>query len=238
MKRIIQKIFNLFGYGLIKSKNFQKLYRSLDTTIKPLIKKDSPIIFDVGAHEGETIKRFNNVFQNPEIHCFEPQNKCFEILKKFNNQKIFVNNYALGDKVEQKKIYINNLDSSSSIYNIDNKSKFLKNLKTVSQQDISIDTLDNYVKKNNVEYIDILKIDVQGYEDKVLLGSIKSLSNKIFLIEVEIIFINYYEKKKSFFEIEKILNPLGFELYSLSTPGFSDDYRIKWVDALYINKNN
>ena len=79
---------------------------------------------------------------------------------------------------------------------------------------------------------------MRGYEDKVLLGSIKSLSNKIFLIEVEIIFINYYVKKKSFFEIEKILNPLGFELYSLSTPGFSDDYRIKWVDALYINKNN
>ena len=85
--------------------------------------------------------------------------------------------------------------------------------------------------------VDVLKIDVQGYEDKVLKGAISSLGKKIYLVELEIIFIDYYEKKKSFLEIEEILNPYGFELYSLTTPNFAENYRIKWVDALYINKN-
>lgn len=235
MKKIIQKLFNLFGYSLIRYKNFEKLYRNLDTAIKPLIQINDPVIFDVGAHEGETIKRFNNLFTNPEIHSFEPQNKCFELLKKFKNKKTFINNYALGDKEEQNKIYVNNDDSSSSIHNIDNNSNFLKNLKNVSQQDINISTLDEYIKKNNINHIDILKIDVQGYEDKVLLGSINSLS-KISLIEIEIIFVDYYESKKSFYEIEKILNPFGFKLHSLSTPGLTENYQVKWIDALYVLK--
>lgn len=237
MKKIINQFLNLFGYSITKKKNFEKIYRTLDTTIKNLIKNKSPIIIDVGAHEGESINRFRNIFKSAIIHSFEPQNKCFEILKKLKDKNTFINNYGLGDKKEIKKINILNENASSSIHNIDKNSPYLKELKIVEKQDITLDLLDNYLTEKKINFVDVLKIDVQGYEDKVLKGAINSLGKKIYLIELEIIFIDYYEKKKSFLEIEQILNPLGFELYSLTTPNFAENYRIKWVDALYINKN-
>ena len=45
MKKKIQQLFNYFGYYLIKKKNFEKLYRTLDETIKYLIKKKKSYYF-------------------------------------------------------------------------------------------------------------------------------------------------------------------------------------------------
>ncbi len=236
MKKYLNNLLGKMGYKVTKRKNFLKLFRTLDETIISLINKQNPIIFDVGAHNGETIQRFNKVFKSPIFHCFEPQKDCFENLKKFDSKNVFLNNFALGEKKEIKEINILNESASSSLYNLDENSTFLNNLKKVDTQKISISTIDDYVMENSIKTIDLLKIDVQGYEDQVLKGALKSLE-KFFLIEVEIIFVDYYEKKKSFYDIEKTFLNNNFELYSISTPQFTKNYRVKWLDALYVNTN-
>jgi FkbM family methyltransferase len=233
MKKILQNLFNFFGYSLIKKKNFEKLYRTLDQSIKYLIKKDNPIIFDVGAHTGETIERFRKLYNKSIIHSFEPQVDSFQKLKKFSDDKTILNNFALGEKIEIKKFYINKNDSTSGFYKFTDKMFADHNNYS---KDIQIKTLDQYVEERNVENIDILKIDVQGYEDNVLKGAIKTLTNKIKILELEIIFIDYYEKKSSFYNLESIIKPLGFELYTISSPVLDEsDDRLKWLDAIYIS---
>ena len=237
MKKLIQNILNFLGYAVIKKKNFKKIYRTLDDTIKSLITKDEPIIFDVGAHKGESIMRFKKIFNKPLIHSFEPQTKCFDKLQSLKSSNIVLNNYGLGDIKENKAIHICNDDASSSILNVNTKSNFSKKLKIIDKEEIKIDKLDNYVKEKKINHIDLLKIDTQGYEENVILGGLETLAKKVFLIEIEIIFVEYYEKKNSFYKYEKILNDQGFELFSISSPNFTNNYRIKWLDALYINKS-
>lgn len=233
MKKKIQQLFNYFGYYLIKKKNFEKLYRTLDETIKYLIKKKNPIIFDVGAHTGESVERFRSLFNNSYIHCFEPSIESYKSLKKYENYKTKVNNFALGDINEVKKLYINNDDSTSGFYKF-SKSKNLDN-NTLSEL-AKIKTLDQYVHEKKIKCIDLLKIDVQGFESKVLKGAIRTLKDKIKIIELEIIFIDYYEKKSSFYELENIIKPLGFELFSISSPALEErGNRLKWLDAIYIS---
>ena len=233
MKKIIQNLFKLFGYYIIKKKSFEKLYRTLDQTIKYLIKKDNPLIIDVGAHTGESIIRFRNLYKKSEIHSFEPSTKSFASLKKYENYQTKLNNFALGSVNEIKKLYVNKNDSTSGFY------KFFdyKNIDTnIFSEEVKIKTLDQYVEENNIKYIDILKIDVQGYEAQVLQGAIKTLKEKIKIIELEIIFIDYYEKKSSFSELENIIKPLGFELYTISSPILDElGKRLKWLDAIYIS---
>jgi len=144
-----------------------------------------------------------------------------------------LNNFALGEKSEIKKFYINKNDSTSGFYKFTDKMFADHNNYS---KDIQIKTLDQYVEERNVENIDILKIDVQGYEDNVLKGAIKTLTNKIKILELEIIFIDYYEKKSSFYNLEGIIKPLGFELYTISSPVLDEsDDRLKWLDAIYIS---
>jgi FkbM family methyltransferase len=236
IKKKINQFLEIFGYNIISNKQFLKLYRTLDRNIKSIIQKENPLIFDVGAHKGESIIQIRSLFKNPIIHSFEPINECFDKLNSFKNKNTFINNFALGNKKQKKILNITNDTASSSIYELDQKSIYSKNLKIAKKQQINIDTLDNYIIKNKINFIDFLKLDVQGYEKNVLAGS-KIALKKIFLIQVEIIFIEYYQNESSFFIIEKILRPFGFKLYSLSTPNFDENYRIKWLDALYINTN-
>ena len=232
MKKIIQNLLLYLGYALIKKKKFKKLYRTLDHSIKIIIKNDRPVVFDVGAHTGETITRFRKLYKNCEIHSFEPQINSYQELKKFKDKNTIINNFALGDENENKKFYINKNDSTSGFYrfsknNLIDKSDYCEN--------VQVKTLDQYVEEKNIKNIDILKIDVQGYEDHVLRGATKTLKNNIKMIEVEIIFIDYYEKKSSFYELENIIRPYGYELYSISSPVLDENNdRIKWVDAIYM----
>ena len=60
------------------------------------------IIFDVGAHKGETLKIFINNFDIERILCFEPNKSVFNILvKRFSdlkNKGVTLLNYGLSNK--------------------------------------------------------------------------------------------------------------------------------------------
>jgi len=174
-KKFIQKIISLSGYKLIKNSNFVKLYRTLDQSLKILVKNKEPIIFDVGAHNGESIKRYRNIFKNAKFHSFEPQKKNFFKLKKYENNKIKINNFALGAQNKILKFNINDDDSTSSFLKPFHSEKLInKKLKLNKIENIKIETLDRYVEKHRINTIDILKIDVQGFERNVLLGAKKN----------------------------------------------------------------
>lgn len=236
MKKILQNLFNFFGYNLIKSKNFRKISRTLDYSIKSQLKKNSPLIIDVGAHQGESIKRFKKLFLDPEIHSFEPQVKQFKILKKLKSDKIYLNNCGIGSKNENKNIFINSETAASSYLNLKNEENYFRNIKTINKEQTVLKTIDYYLNEKKIIFVDLMKIDVQGYENEVLKGAINSLE-KIHLIEIEIVFVNYYEQKNSFYEIEKILTNHNFELFSLSSLNLNkSDDSLRNLDALYINR--
>ena len=85
------------------------------------------------------------------------------------------------------------------------------------QIEVQVETVDAYVKKNNIKKINLLKIDVQGFEDEVLKGAQETLKlNKIDIIEIELIVGNMYEKTLSFNEIENLIYPYNYKLFAIT----------------------
>jgi sialic acid synthase SpsE len=72
LKNFIQKLIKLLGYKVIKISSIDK--SNLDDITKFIIKKSEPVIFDVGANEGQSIRRYKKIFENPILHSFEPKN--------------------------------------------------------------------------------------------------------------------------------------------------------------------
>ena len=62
-------------------------YPKLKKFYKNHISKKKSIIFDVGSNKGQTIDFFNNVYDSCEIYAFEPNEKLFQNLKFFFNNK-------------------------------------------------------------------------------------------------------------------------------------------------------
>ena len=106
------------------------------------------------------------------------------------------------------------------------------------QENVPIITLDEYCKKNNIGNIDILKIDTQGYEDKVLKGCSELIKNeKINLIQVELIFADIYEKSLNFYDIERYLIPNNFRLFANNNFGSLYNNYSWQTELLYVHKN-
>ena len=105
---------------------------------------------------------------------------------------------------------------------------------------ISIETLDDYIKDHNLEKIDLLKVDTQGYEDKVFEGTINNLKNKkVGAVITEIMFDDVYSRYLSFSDIEKYLVPNNFRMVGIDLANnnlFSG--LVFFADVYYLNKDH
>jgi FkbM family methyltransferase len=187
-----------------------------------LIGLDIKIAFDVGAHEGETLEYLQQIETIKKIYSFEPQIEIYnKILKKYNfNDRIILNNLALSNNCEDKIFFINALSSTSSFSLLNDNSLWLKikniilNEKNLIKDSITLktSTIDNYVNENNINMIDLLKIDTEGHELEVLMGSMKTIKkNKVKYLLIELhtskMYKNYSKKK-----IEEFLKNNNFTL--------------------------
>jgi|TARA_B100001094_G_C17935961_1_gene673119 FkbM family methyltransferase len=249
LKKIAKSFFNQFGID-IKRINPEIKNLSFDEILKLKVSKD-PLILDVGANKGQTIKRFLDIFSNPTIHAFEPVEEAISKIRDnySDNKNILINNYALGDKVDFKNFNISQRTENSTFHQFKSNSKWLQTrskqyhvgvddyVKKV--QKIKIETIDNYVAKNKIEEIDILKMDTEGYEDKVLSGAINTLKqNKIKIVLTELAFDDVRDKHLSFSDIEQYLLPNNFRLVGIDLANnnlFSG--LVFFADVMYFNKN-
>ena len=247
IKKLINKIVSLVGYSFEKKYN-EKTY--LNNLLKIFIKKNDPIILDVGANKGQSVDRFQSIFEKPYIYCFEPVKSCFNLLKKkINSEKrIKVYNLAVCKNNKKKKIYIYENDAHSSFNKVLKNTKWLKlrskkinisSKKYLKKTElVKTETIDNFCKKNNIKEIDILKIDTQGNEDNVLRGCKNLLrQKKIKIIQVEIILQDVYSKYLNIYDIEKYLIPNSYRLLATNKFGnLIDNYSFQ-MDILYTTKD-
>ena len=248
MKNFIQKIVNLFGYKMMKVKTTAA--EDLDGLTKSLITKSEPIIFDVGANKGQSIIRYKKLFQNPIIHSFEPNIDEVKILeqKYINDKNLYLNNVAVGDKKGNLEFNINAITGHSSFKNLIPNTSWIKKRSnqikiddknyTAKKVNAEIITLDDYVNEKNLTKIDILKIDTQGFEDKVLLGAQNLLkNNRIKFIQLELIFSEIYESPLQIYDVEKTLIPNNYKLFGISKSGSLISDYVYQSDFIYISND-
>ena len=96
IKSLVISILQKCGYKLSRLRKFERDISALKSLLNS---KAGKLIFDVGAHHGETAKLFNANFENLEIFCFEPFTESYNILNlnvaEFTNIKTF--NIGLSD---------------------------------------------------------------------------------------------------------------------------------------------
>lgn len=174
-------------------------------------------LIDVGGHEGEFLSSVIKIKKIKYFFCFEPQIKQYKILeKKFKkNNKVKLNNFALGDSVCYKKLYLSKFSSTSSIGTINKNSLYLK-FKNFLTRDhlrpfiyVKVDTIDNFFKSYDIKKI-FLKVDVEGYDLNVLKGCQKKFKEVNYIL-VEHQFGNHY-KNNSFKKIKKYLAQKNFNI--------------------------
>lgn len=231
---IINKITN-YAYELLDRKIHRK---KLFNILNKILDKPKNII-DIGAHKGSYTQMFLKLNQKANIILFEPNiylyKKLIVIFKNKKNLKVI--NCGISDQQLKKKFYINkNSDYISTFSKVNYKSKYLmiRNLllgsvkNKVTEKIVSVKKLNDFVFLKKIK-IDLIKIDVEGYEEKIIKGGSLILKNtKIVLIEIHKnnLYSNYNYNKIH----NKLLN-LNFLLFKTVKFLF-----MTWEDRIYINK--
>ena len=100
--KIIIILLNFLDY--FQQKKIIKLINSKFS--KPII------VFDIGAHHGETIRLFLSKLKINKIYSFEASPQNFKVLKKKISKKLMnkveIYNFGLGDKISKSYIYLLN----------------------------------------------------------------------------------------------------------------------------------
>jgi len=204
--------------------------------------KSSPVIFDVGANNGDVAQEFLEAFPSARLVAFEPFTGCYESLKTLfaNQTNIRVENIALGEVPSTGKINLYSGNNMNSLLEMESspveafKGTFTKLGAQVGTAPVKIETIDNFCRQNGFEHVDLLKIDTQGFDLNVLKGASLTLKNhSITVILIEINFIPMYKGQASFLEIHAYLDSFGYRLVGLYNHSRHDGYTA-WCDACYV----
>ena len=149
--------------------------------IQELLNKPNPTIIEIGCHDGETTQWFIDKFQNPQIHCFEPDPRVIEKFRRrfSNNVNIHLHPFALGESTGRMPFYQSfaadpegDWDASGSLLCPKNVLKEFNQIKFGLPIDVEVKTLDAFCKKNAINEVDLIWMDVQGAELKVITGGL------------------------------------------------------------------
>ena len=153
--------------------------------LKHLNINDIKNIIEVGARYGDESISLSKIFINANVYAFEPNplviEKTKNKLKDKSRIKFF--DYGLGEKEEELPFYpyLNNHDDNIGC------SSFLKRIDYEKTQiecenKIKVRILDNICKEENINSIDLLCLDTQGFELNVLKGAKEILKEIKYII--------------------------------------------------------
>jgi FkbM family methyltransferase len=195
------------------------------------IKNHIKVIFDVGSRYDSEYTAFEG-----EVHYFDPVSEAIEKLSTLptKNKVSYYNNFGLG--TENKELYYypkyqSFYDRISSCTESDDLNKIVLNIKKARE----------YIDKKNIESIDFLKIDTEGYEFEVLKGFEECLQNvKIIQFEYGQAFIDNNVKLS---DVINYLDQHGFYKFAyIAYYGLKpiDDFRDHYLycNIVCVNKNS
>lgn len=229
----------------IENVNFDQKTNGEERYLKKLSNLNFNVILDVGANIGEWVLCANEIFPESKIHSFEilPKhwNDFAERTRNLSNIKL--NQFGLSDFEGTIEVHFNSrteTDSMATIYPqfiMDSEKEYYD-----SKCECIVKKGSDYVLWNNILSVDLMKIDVEGHELKVIRGFGDFIRNiRLIQFEYGVYNITSRDLLCDFFEYLEKYNFLIGRLYPRFVDFFKYDYsKESFLGGNYIavNKND
>ena len=197
------------------------------------------VIFDAGAHLGDMASIYEELFPQADIHCFEPTPQLHEHLRRRfgGSRRAVLHQAALADIPGTVALHVNSESATNSLFSF--AADAAKHLDPAVLGpgrviDVPATTIDEVVAAHGVGYVDILKLDVQGAELRVLQGARRTLEeNRIGIIVTEIAWVSVYDGQVSPHDLLERLAHHGFALYDFYNFAYDPGGQLLWGDAVF-----
>lgn len=187
------------------------------TSIDAILRHDEAfkagVIFDVGANVGETVDEFRAAFPEARIFAFEPAESSFRMLAERHG----------GDARTQVLQLALDISAGQAAFSDAKKSKgnalIALGLASRNAKMVTVVTGDGFCREHGIARIDLLKIDTEGYDLRVVMGFTEMLrARAIRYLQVE---CTTTLDNRFHVHLERFihaLHPFGYRLFALTEP--------------------
>jgi FkbM family methyltransferase len=173
-----------------------------------------PIVFDVGANEGDFTEMLLQRCA-AQVYCFEPNPETASRLRTRlgSRSSVVVNDVALGEESGSMSLYDQSGSAGTGLATALGEVLSDVLCHETKSVEVRVSTLDQFVSEHSIKKIDLLKIDTEGFEYPILAGARKSLESGIVdWIQFEFN-IHNATQGYTFYKFFKLLH--GFDLYRM-----------------------
>ena len=237
IRSAIKRTVNLIGVDIVRTKNLPEY------TLAGLRGRSIHTVIDCGANEGQFARYVSQFFPSSLIFCFEPLPEPFTKLRKWaetQGGRVACFNVALGESEEVVQMHFHSEHSASSslLSTTDHEEQLFPQTRTQRDVSVSVTTLDkvlaDHVRGFTPEVL--LKLDVQGFEDRVLRGA-RNLLRSVDACIAELSLDPLYEGQATFKDVVSLLDDHEFRYSGNFSQSYGDDGRIMWLDALFLKRS-
>lgn len=230
------------------SRNAKKIFRKLknnekdekqinDIKISKKVIKNylpfKPVIIDCGAHIGTDTIELAKI-PGSKIYAFEPVKEIFKQLvsNTKNCPNIHCFNVALNDFDGEADMYVSSGDSDGSSSLMKPKDHIVDHPDVLFNEveKVKCKTLDSWAKENNVKRVDMLWLDMQGAEQKMLEASTVILDT-VAIIHSEVSIRETYEGVQDYKVYKRFLEHKGFKVLVQAIPDGYDMGNVLFVKS-------
>lgn len=173
----------------------------------------NPLIVEVGAYCGADTVRAKQVWPRSQVYALEPNPRAFSLLEKMVADQNL-------DQVKTYNLALHEYDGSVPLYLYqgpfggDQSSEYASSLLPLPQIDcprieVPCQTLESFCQQNQIEHIDILKLELEGSELQVLAAS-PNILKRVKIIYLQTFFYPYREKITNYFSLKDFLYKANF----------------------------
>ena len=232
-KRLIKAGFNQAGFDLVRRKN------SPAQTLLGLETRPIRTVIDVGANTGQFARLISGFFPNAKLYCFEPLPEPFQALSawaKLQKGRVATFNLAIGDKHGEAEIFLHEDHTPSSSLLATTKLNeqyypFMKGQKRICVRQSTLDAALGEAQAALSSEI-LIKLDVQGYEDRVVAGGRGTFANATACI-LEVGLDSLYEGQAGFLQLLTMLDALGYRYAGNLDQVYGEDGHCIFLDAVF-----
>lgn len=203
-------------------------------------------IFDIGAHSGETATRFLEAFPAAHVYSFEPHPNSFACIAEIESDRLHPHKLALSDRCGEAEFFVFSdvVDPSrampASMNNSLVQNRQFSLVEGSYSKSIRVEcvTVDEFCAANDVNTLELLKIDTEGHEVAVLDGARQTLAER----GVRFVFLEYETVLPiptavggALAPAAERLEPLGFRLVASYPNNMVDQPLYASFNALFLS---
>lgn len=202
-----------------------------------LAKHNISAVLDIGANTGKFAQMIHKILPTAAIFSFEPIEECYnKLVENMTNVSNFhAFNYALGDTDTNMEMHVNDFTPSSSFLRmVELHKRSFPHTAESHLKKVGIKQLDVVAQDLNFDGNLLVKMDVQGYEDRVIKGGQNVISQAEIVI-AEISFRPLYVGQPLWKDIFDLLSNMGFRyMGNLSQMKSPLDGSILQADSIFV----